>query len=201
MNELVLTAFFKQKLQNTSAASLGKNQMPKTIQNALATHHFQNQPKEFKISILTINPHTTHIQLHLNIKHQCKQLELTLTLTHAMGFRSKTTQKPHSSHENKPPPSHDQDIQHSTLQNLIWNSNKTKNISIKFKLKRHGEILDTILLKFETLIRMQQFKPPTYTLILIIRRKFSNPRSFHSHSRQWTKNKGPIILKKELPNS
>lgn len=79
-----LQLFIRQKPQNTSAASLSKNQMPKTIGNALATHYFQNQPKEFKISILTINPHTTHIQLHLNIKHQCKQLELTLTLTHML---------------------------------------------------------------------------------------------------------------------
>lgn len=85
----LLQLFIKQKLQNTSVASLGKNQMPKTIRNAIATHHFQNQPEEFKISILTINPHTNHIQLHLNIKHQCKQLELT----HVMGFRSKTTQR------------------------------------------------------------------------------------------------------------
>ena len=121
-------------------------QLQKTIQNSVTTqwaHHSKN--KNFPLSLRNLKPvftPSTHTHLTPNCIQKKKKNTIIINLnSHTLwASHSKTTQKPHTSHETKLSSSKDQDSQHEHFQNFIPSSSKIWNT----KSKRHNKIIEAI---------------------------------------------------------
>ena len=124
-------------------------QLQKTIQNSVTTqwaHHSKN--KNLPLCLRNLKPVFTP-STHTHLAPNCIKIYIYIYIntniinlnSHTLrASHSKTTQKPHTSHETKLSSSKDQDSQHENFQNFIPSWSKIWNT----KSKRHDKILEAI---------------------------------------------------------
>ena len=155
---------------------------------------------------------STHTYLTPNCIKKKKTIIINLNSHTLRASHSKTTQKPHISHESKLSSSKDQDSQHENFQNFIPSSSKIWNTKFKKTWQNYWSHLEHLKVQPMTTIQTINIH-----LEPIIKRKIPNAlskdtnlhtnklalKSFHSHSRQYQRIcinnlKSPITSKKEL---